>query len=66
MTVYVAMCPVDFRVGSERSQKTVRGTVFPTNGLALAVQEMFGLDPCLAGAVFAFRAKRAAHIKLLV
>jgi transposase len=56
---------VDFRKGSEEGQKTVRGTVFPTNGLALAVQEMFGLDP-FCGAVFVFRSKRADRIKLLM
>ena len=49
--VYVAMRPVDFRKGID--------------GLALAVQEMFGLDP-FYGAVFVFRAKRADRIKLLV
>jgi transposase len=63
--VYVATRPVDFRKGSEEGQKTVRGTVFPTNGLALAVQEMLGLDP-FCGAVFVFRAKRADRIKLPV
>lgn len=51
MKVYVAMRPVDFRKGID--------------GLALAVQEMFGLDP-FYGAVFVFRAKRADRIKLLV
>jgi len=56
---------VDFRKGSEKDQPTVRGTVGPTNGLALAVQEMFGLDP-FCGAVFVFRSKRADRIKLLV
>jgi transposase len=56
---------VDFRKGSEEGQKTVRGTVFPTNGLALAVQEMFGLDP-FCGAIFVFRSKRADRIKLLM
>ncbi|WP_417935786.1 IS66 family insertion sequence element accessory protein TnpB [Frigidibacter mobilis] len=35
------------------------------DGLALAVQEMFGLDP-FCGAVFVFRSKRADRIKLLV
>ena len=35
------------------------------HGLALAVQEMLGLDP-FCGAVFVFRAKRADRIKLLV
>ena len=49
--VYVATRPVDFRKGID--------------GLALAVQEMFGLDP-FCGAVFVFRAKRADGIKLLV
>ena len=51
MKVYVAMRPVDFRKGID--------------GLALAVQQMFGLDP-FCGAVFVFRAKRADRIKLLV
>ena len=49
--VYVATRPVDFRKGID--------------GLALAVQEMFGLDP-FYGAVFVFRAKRADRVKLLV
>lgn len=49
--VYVATRPVDFRKGID--------------GLALAVQEMLGLDP-FCGAVFVFRAKRADRIKLLV
>ncbi|WP_417935782.1 IS66 family insertion sequence element accessory protein TnpB [Frigidibacter mobilis] len=49
--VYVATRPVDFRKGID--------------GLALAVQEMFGLDP-FCGAVFVFRSKRADRIKLLV
>jgi transposase len=48
--VFVAMRPVDFRKGID--------------GLALAVQEMLGLDP-FCGAVFVFRAKRADRIKLL-
>jgi len=47
--VFVAMRPVDFRKGID--------------GLALAVQEMFALDP-FCGAVFVFRAKRADRIKL--
>ena len=47
----MATGPVDFRKGID--------------GLALAVQEMFGLDP-FCGAVFVFRAKRADRIKLLV
>ena len=42
--VFVATRPVDFRKGID--------------GLALAVQEMFGLDP-FSGAVFVFRSKRA-------
>jgi transposase len=45
--VFVATRPVDFR----------KGIV----GLALAVQEMFGLDP-LCGAVFVFRSKRADRV----
>lgn len=49
--VYFATRPVDFRNGID--------------GLALAVQEMFGLDP-FCGAVFVFRSKRADRIKLLV
>lgn len=49
--VFVATRPVDFRKGID--------------GLALAVQEMFGLDP-FCGAVFVFRAKRADRMKLLV
>jgi transposase len=49
--VFVATRPVDFRKGID--------------GLALAVQEMLGLDP-FCGAVFVFRAKRADRIKLLV
>jgi transposase len=64
-SVFLATRPVDFRKGSEEGQKTVQWTVFPTNGLALAVQEMFGLDP-FCGAVFVFRSKRADRIKLLV
>ncbi|WP_081994683.1 IS66 family insertion sequence element accessory protein TnpB [Paracoccus sp. PAMC 22219] len=51
MKVYVGMRPVDFRKGID--------------GLALVVQEMFGLDS-FCGARFVFRAKRADHIKLLV
>ena len=49
--VFVAMRPVDFRKGID--------------GLSLAAQEMFGLDP-FCWAVFVFRAKRADRIKLLV
>jgi len=63
--VFLVTRPVNFRKGSEEGQKTVRWTVFPTNGLALALQEMFGLDP-FCGAVFVFRSKRADRIKLLV
>jgi transposase len=48
--VFVATRPVDFRKGID--------------GLALAAQEMLGLDP-FCGAVFVFRAKRADRIKLL-
>lgn len=49
--VFVATRPVDFRRGID--------------GLALAVQEMFGMDP-FCGAAFVFRAKRADRIKLLI
>lgn len=48
--VFVATRPVDFRKGID--------------GLARAVQEMFGMDPC-CGAAFVFRAKRADRIKLV-
>lgn len=51
LRVCVATRPVDFRKGMD--------------GLALAVQEMFGLDP-FCGAAFVFRAKRADRIKILV
>ena len=51
MKVFVATRPVDFRKGID--------------GLALAVQEMFGMDP-FCGAAFVFRAKRADRIKLLI
>ena len=51
LRVYVATRPVDFRKGID--------------GLALAVQELFGLDP-FCGAAFVFRAKRADRIKVLV
>jgi transposase len=44
--VYVATRPVDFRKGHD--------------GLAAAVQEMFGLDP-FSGAVFVFRSNMAAE-----
>jgi transposase len=50
-SVFLATRPVDFRKGID--------------GLALAVQEMFGLDP-FCGTVFVFRSKRADRIKLLV
>ena len=49
--VFVATRPVDLRKGID--------------GLALAVQEMFGGDP-FCGAAFVFRAKRADRIKLLL
>lgn len=49
--VFVATRPVDFRKGID--------------GLALAVQEMFGRDP-FCGAAFVFRSKRADRIKLLI
>lgn len=45
--VFVATRPVDFRKGID--------------GLTLAVQEMFGMDP-FCGAAFVFRAKRADHV----
>ena len=51
LKVYVATRPVDFRKGID--------------GLALAVQEMFGLDP-FCGAAFVFRSKRADRIKVIV
>jgi transposase len=51
LKIYVATRPVDFRKGID--------------GLALAVQEMFGLDP-FCGAAFVFRSKRADRIKVLV
>ena len=51
LKVYVATRPVDFRKGID--------------GLAVAVQEMFGLDP-FCGAAFVFRSKRADRIKVLV
>ena len=49
--VFVATRPVDFRKGID--------------GLSLAVQEMFALDP-FCGAVFVFRSKSADRIKLLM
>ncbi|MGC8732060.1 MAG: IS66 family insertion sequence element accessory protein TnpB [Halothiobacillaceae bacterium] len=51
LRVFVATRPVDFRKGMD--------------GLALAVQERFGLDP-FCGAAFVFRAKRADRIKILI
>src|SRR3546814_9032709 len=51
LRVYVATRPVDFRKGHD--------------GLAAAVQEVFGLDP-FSGAVFVFPSKRADRVKLLV
>ena len=51
LRVYVATRPVDFRKGMD--------------GLALAVQEMMGLNP-FCGAAFVFRAKRADRIKVLI
>lgn len=51
LRVYVATRPVDFRKGMD--------------GLALAVQEILGLDP-FCGAAFVFRAKRADRIKILI
>ena len=51
MTVFVGTRPVECRKGID--------------GLALAVQEMFGMDP-FCGAAFVFRAKRADRIKLLI
>lgn len=49
--VFVVTRPVDFRKGID--------------GLALAVEEMFGMDP-FCGAAFVFRAKRADRVKLLL
>ena len=51
LRVYVSTRPVDFRKGID--------------GLALAVQEVIGLDP-FSGAAFVFRAKRADRIKILI
>lgn len=51
LRVYVATRPIDFRKGHD--------------GLAAAVQEMFGLDP-FSGAAYVFRSKRADRIKILV
>jgi transposase len=49
--VFVATRPVDFCKGID--------------GMAPAVQEMFGLNP-VCGAVFVFRSNRASRIKLLI
>ncbi len=51
LRVYVSTRPADFRKGID--------------GLALAVQEVIGLDP-FSGAAFVFRAKRADRIKILI
>jgi IS66 Orf2 like protein len=51
LKVYVATRPVDFRKGID--------------GLALAVQEMFGLDP-FCGAAFVCRSKRASRQSLRI
>ncbi len=51
LRVFVATRPLDFRKGMD--------------GLALSVQEMFGLDP-FCGAAFVFRSKRADRIKILI
>ena len=51
LRVFVATRPMDFRKGMD--------------GLALAVQEILGLDP-FCGAAFVFRSKRADRIKVLV
>jgi transposase len=51
LRVYVATRPIDFRKGMD--------------GLALAVQERFGLDP-FSGAAFVVRSKRADRIKILI
>ena len=51
LRVYVATRPIDFRKGHD--------------GLAAAVQEMFGLDR-FNGAAYVFRSKRADRIKILV
>ncbi|WYK06570.1 IS66 family insertion sequence element accessory protein TnpB [Cereibacter sphaeroides f. sp. denitrificans] len=50
LRVFVATRPMDFRKGMD--------------GLALAVQELLGLDP-FCGAAFVFRSKRADRIKVL-
>jgi transposase len=51
LRVYVSTRPVDFRKGID--------------GLALAVQEVIGLDP-FCGAAFVFRAKRADRLKIVI
>ena len=51
LRIYVAIRPVAFRKGMD--------------GLALVVQERFGLDP-FSGAAFVFRAKRADRIKIVI
>ena len=51
LRVYVSTRPVDFRKGID--------------GLALAVQEVMGLDP-FSGAAFVFRAKRADRLKIVI
>ena len=51
LRVYVSTRPVDFRKGID--------------GLALAVQEVMGLDP-FCGAAFVFRAKRADRVKIVI
>ncbi len=51
LRVFMATRPVDFRKGMD--------------GLTLAVQEVFGLDP-FSGAAFIFRSKRADRVKILV
>lgn len=51
LRVYVSTRPVDFRKGID--------------GLALAVQEVIGLDP-FSGAAFVFRAKRADRLKIVI
>jgi transposase len=51
LPVHVATRPVGFRKGHD--------------GLAVAVQEMFGLDP-FSGAVFVFHSKRADRLEVLV
>ena len=52
-------------VVSEADQKTVRGTVFPTNALALMVQTELKLDPH-SGVTVVFRSRRGDRLKILV